>query len=82
MHFHSCDLLFGMEDLSNILLRDYLTIQMTMPKAIRLHTTLKKDKRSTPWQKPSFMNMSVLPTLGIAFRPVRWKNFTAEEKIK
>jgi hypothetical protein len=36
-----------MEDLSNILLRDYLTIQMTMLKAIRLHVTLKKEKRST-----------------------------------
>jgi hypothetical protein len=45
--FILCDLLFGMEDLSNILLRDYLTIQMTMLKAIRLHVTLKKEKRST-----------------------------------
>jgi hypothetical protein len=69
-----------MEDLSNILLRDYLTIQMTMLKAIRLHATLKKDKRSRPWQKPSFMNMSVLPTLGIAFRSARLKNLMLRKK--
>jgi hypothetical protein len=70
-----------MEDPSNILLRDYLTF-IANAQINLLHAILEVGHEVDTMEKVQFVTLSMLQTLGKAFRPVRWKNFTAEEKIK